>query len=788
MKLPISTGHSREETSWKNQEVTWEKLCSKLSKPVVTNETYAEYAAMTKDNQLSIKDVGGFVGGTIRGGRRVLNSCVARSLITLDVDQCSTDFIEQVQLMYGCAMVIHSTHKHSVLTPRYRIIIPMSREVLADEYEAIARKVAGNINIETFDPTTFQPERLMFWPSVSKDVDYVFNLQDGEWLDPDKILDEYKDWRDMSEWPLSKKAEALRKKGLGKQENPLEKSGQIGVFCRAYGIDAAINKFLKDIYLKTDHDERWTYAHGSTAAGVIGYDDLFTYSYHSTDPTMGRLCNSFDLVRIHLFGSLDSDVDKDKNIDKIPANKKPSFIKMLEMMSRDGLVKKTGLTEQLRAANEAFGDMDLDWTEELECDKKGGVLPTTANLVWILNHDENLKNNLSYDEFSKRQILQRDLPWRRVEWHSRDLTEVDEANYRNYFEKNYKIVNASKVKDAIDIVIRQNAFHPVRDYLKTCVWDKVERLDTLLIDQLGAEDTPYVRAVTRKTFVAAVKRVYEPGCKYDTVLTLIGSQGLGKSRLIGSMGRQWFSDTFGSLHNNAAMENIQGVWIMEVGEMAGLKYADVEAIKLFFGKREDRFRVAYGKKTESFARQGIFIASTNEDMPLRDQSGGRRFWLVKLYKKMGDNLSEELVDQLWAEACYRYVQGESVFLDDNMESVAKGIQHSHTESDDRKSMIEHYLETLVPINWEAIPHYERQLIDDKDRTHIMERVTVEDIWFDVFKGTAKEMTPFMTKFIRNIMNKMSGWETKMFTIKNKTFRGWIRGGGVFSTAAIEEKV
>lgn len=794
-KLTISTGKSRSELTWKNVTLTWEKLCDQLRTPKRTSETYVQYLAMTKDQQVAVKDVGGYVGGTIAGGRRVIGSCMSRSLLTLDVDAGTTAFMEQVCMLYGCTLCVTSTHKHSVLTPRYRLLIPLSREVLTDEYEAIARKVAGNIGIELFDPSTFQPERLMFWPSCSKDAEYVFEVQDGDvdeedggngWLDPDKVLDEYGDWRDMSEWPVSKKSDEELGRKRGKQENPSEKGGMIGVFCRAYGVEAAIEKFLSDVYIKTDKDNRYTYALGSTSAGVVVYDDLFTFSHHGTDPTMGRLCNSFDLVRIHKFGLLD-----DENKD-LPANKRPSFLKMVDLISKDPNVSKQSVSEQLRELTDLFNDGDdLDWTGKLETDKKGNVLPTIDNLIVVLEYDPNLKDILSYDDFDKRPVLRKSLPWREVgvKW-GNDLIDADDANFRAYMEKVYGVSNSSKVKDAMDVVIRRNTFHPVRDYLKSIVWDGIERVDKTLVKWLGAEDTDYVRAVTRKTLVAAVKRVFEPGCKFDTMLTLQGAQGLGKSRWIKALGGKWFSDTFGSLANNKAMENIQGVWLMEIGELAGLKLAEVNAIKLFMASPQDRFRVAYGKRVETFPRQCIFIGTTNDDSPLHDQSGGRRFWIVRVTKKMREEPTKREVDQLWAEACHWYAQGEEVYLDDTIEEAAKEIQDQHTEKDERISAIMAYIDMQVPMKWEDMDRSDRQyfmageydVVGHPEKT--MDRVTLEDIWFDVIRGSIKDMTQFNTKFIRNIMNRMPGWEKNYFTYKNKGYRGWIRLGGVWDKRVV----
>ena len=780
----MSTGHSREETKWKNQEITWDKLVARLNRPTVTKETYARYITLSKDSQMVIKDVGGFVGGTVVGGNRVIGSVSTRQVITLDVDLTSGEFVDNVRMMYDNAFVIHSTHKHSPVTPRYRLIMPLNREVLPDEYEAIARKIAGNIDIESFDPTTFQVERLMFWPSHSIDGQWIFHEQKGNWIDADAILNEYDDWRDTSEWPISERAKKLVRKGISKQEDPCSKKGQIGVFCRAYTIEEAIEKFLPEVYIATDHEDRWTYAPGSTSGGMITYENMFSYSHHSTDPTMGRLCNSFDLVRIHLYGELDKDAKDDT-----PANKRPSYMKMMELMQGDGKTKKTGLLEKIKIAQGEFGESgefnneDYDWMEKLETDKKSTVLPTITNLVIILRNDPNFKDILAYDAFENRPFLKRDLPWRKIDKFSKWLGDSDDSSFAEYFERVYKISNEKKMLHALDIVIMGNKVHPVREYLESIEWDGKPRLERLLIDKLGAEDSEYVREVTRKTLVAAVTRVYEPGCKYDYVLTLKGSQGLGKSRLINQLAGMWYSDTFGNLSTNQAMENIQGVWIMEIGEMAGLKKAEVELIKLFISKQEDRFRAAYGHRLTTYARQSIFIASTNDDTPLRDATGGRRFWIVPVTQKWRGELKTEERNQLWAEACYYYAQGEKLYLTEEVEEIAATIQMENTEYDERTTVIAEYLERLLPANWDDMLPYDRiQFYNTPEDdglyakgTVLRDRVQVADIWIELMRGRNQDMTPFNTKFIRTIMNKMPGWES--FQYRDKFYgnnRGWRR--------------
>lgn len=780
-KIWISTGASREEKSWKNVEVSWEKLVERFKSVKVTGETYAAYLTMTKDQQQVVKDVGGFVGGIVSGGRRKKNSVTARYLITLDIDSAPADWWDDLTMFYPNEMLMYSTHKHSSEAPRWRLIMPLSREVLSDEYEAIARKVAGNLGIEHFDPTTFQPERLMFWPSRAMDGEHECFRQEGKWLDADAVLNEYADWRDSSQWPISEKAKQLIRRGIDKQEDPLTKGGMIGVFCRTYGIEAAIEKFLGDVYEKTDVEDRWTYVMGSTFGGMMVYDDKFTFSHHSTDPSGGRLCNAFDLVRIHLYGDLDLD-------DGIPANKRPSYVKMTDMISKDELVKRGVVSEQVRNATRDFNDLlglnegaeeeNLDWTSKLDVDKKGNVLNTIGNVVLILNNDERLKGGLAWDDFAKRALVMRDLPWRlKGDKFSEGLSDSDDPGYRNYLEAVYKVNVASKVKDAIELVIHQHSFHPVRNWLEGFKWDGKKRLDTLMIDYLGVEDSVYAREVTRKTLIAAVARVYEPGIKFDHVLLLIGPQGIGKSRMVSKLGGKWYSDTFGNLQTNSAMENIQGVWIMEIGELAGLKKHEADVIKLFIAKGEDRFRVAYGKRVDTFPRQCIFIGTSNDYEPLKDQSGGRRFWPLQCTKAL--YIGKEEIEQVWAEALVVYKRGEVIYLDKEIEGMAKEVQSEYTEYDERSGLIADYLNRKVPANWYDLSTYDRVAFLQGDETvgnpdMLRDRISVPEIWFELMKGTQKDMSTYNIKYIRTIMNNMKGWERKLIRVKGyDTQRGWV---------------
>lgn len=246
--LKIATGRSRKEKTWKNQEITWNQLIKKLRTTVTTRETMAEYKSMSKDKQSEVKDIGGFVGGEVKDGRRLNGNVVSRSMLTLDLDYANADFWGDFTMLNDQAACVYSTHKHTEKSPRLRLIIPLKRNVSPEEYEAIARRIAFENDIEQFDDTTYQPARLMYWPSTSKDGMYLFESQEGDFLDPDKVLKQYRDWKDCSTWPESSRVHVQHKKLADKQGDPLQKDGLVGAFCKAYSIHEAIATFLSDVY------------------------------------------------------------------------------------------------------------------------------------------------------------------------------------------------------------------------------------------------------------------------------------------------------------------------------------------------------------------------------------------------------------------------------------------------------------------------------------------------------------------------------------------------------------
>lgn len=754
-ELSIATGTSFKTVLWSNQTILWSELVEKLTTETKTPYTHKEYRALPKLEQLKVKDNGGFVGGILRGGKRHPQNVELRQVIALDLDIAYSTLWDDAISLYPNAMVLHSTHSHTPEVPRFRLVIPLSRPTKPDEYEAVARRVADSFGIHYFDDTTFQVNRLMFWPATPIDMEFYSRVQDGPWLNPDEILATYDNWTDIQEWPRNEAVEHAIDLDIAKQEDPETKPGIIGAFCRAYSISEAIEAFIPDVYIKVN-DERYTYSKGSTAGGVIVYNDKFSFSHHGTDPATSRLCNSFDLIRIHKFGhyDLNSRAKRDST--------KKSFKKMEELILQDTNVKKQIINE-----NADLTFTDLKWVEELDIDRSGKYVSSARNINNILLKDETLKDAFAFNRFDGRIYMQRSMIWRDID-KPEPMKDLDLAGLRNYLDVVYNIVSSSKIEDAVHLEAERNAFHPIIDYITSLEWDGKPRVDTLFQNYFGAPENIYVVEAARVFVTAAIARVFEPGVKFDLVVTIIGSQGTGKSTFFKKLGRDWFSDTFTTFQGKEALEQLRVVWILELAELSGLRKADLETVKQFISKSEDIYRPSYGRVVETYPRQCVIVGTTNEDDFLQDPTGNRRFIPIESYVNeptlsIFRDLTEDEVDQIWAEAYNLYCEGQALIMSPRADALAKIEQARHTEQDERMGLVIDYLDTLLPDNWDNLDIYDRRDYLNtpglrEKGIHKRESVCVAEIWCECFNRNKDDMTRYNTKDINGILRKLPDWQ------------------------------
>lgn len=767
--IMITTGASRKAAVWNPQRLLWSEFVEKISHPVRSTETLSEYLRLPKSKQDELKDVGGFVGGAFKGTRRKSDSVTGRDIITLDLDSIppnQTNTVLQRLSALGCGYAVYSTRKHEEQRPRLRAIFPLDRTCTVDEYEPIARKLAQLIGIEFCDPTTFQASRLMYYPSVSSDSQYVYVYEDKPMLSADGMLSMYGDWRNVKEWPEVPNAPQARVKLAQRQGDPTAKKGVVGAFCRTYNVYDVIDRFIRGIYTPCD-DGRYTYAEGSTTGGAVVYDNgNFLYSHHATDPAGGKLCNAFDLVRLHKFGYLDDDAK-----DGTPTNKLPSYTEMCKLAVSDAAVSALLNKERYDKATAEFSEPAKDtgeWMAKLAISpQSGAVAKTVDNILIILNNDPLLKDKMIYDEFSNLVLVTGSLPWDNSN-ERRRWSDTDDAGVRYYMEKTYAITGKEKIIDACALAVKHNRIDEVKDYLASLKWDGTKRLDTALIDYLGADDSAYTRACTRKTFVAAVARAMTPGCKYDIMLTLGGPQGIGKSTFVRIIGKQWYSDSLTTFEGKEAAEMLQGVWINEIGELSGMNRSEVSAVKQFLSKSEDIYRVPFSRRTSSFPRRCIMIGTTNNTEYLRDRTGNRRFWPIdcavsKPSKSVFTEL-EPVVDQLWAEAVVYWQMGEKLYLSNTAAEQAVKAQEEHMEVNAREGIIQEFVSRKVPVDWNKRSLQQRRVFwanefgqtEKSDELVKRDKICALEVWCEALGGDVKLLRKSDTREINDILSSIKG--------------------------------
>lgn len=803
-KINVVVGNSRKATVWNPLTLTVSELYTRLETPMRGTETLAEYLSMSKADQDTRKDIGGFVGGRLNGQRRKADAVLDRSIVTLDFDNVKpygTDEIISTLDGAGYGYCVYSTRKHRPEAPRLRIVVVTDRDMTVDEYDAVSRRLAADIGIAMADPTTFEANRLMYWPSCSADGEFVFRYKDAAFLSVDATLARYTDWHDWSERPQVPGATNYQKLAV-RQGDPEAKAGLIGAFCRVYDIYGAMAAFLPGIYEPVDNDpNRYTYLNGSTTGGAIVYENgKFLYSHHATDPCGGKLVNAADMVRLHKFGHMDANAALET-----PTNKLPSYKAFLEFAAADSEVSTLMIRERYEAGQQEFAGLMQGagagsannptptegedgsaedpnaWMIGLQTSQTGAIKPTIDNIRIILDNDPLLKGKFALNKFAGRGEVLGPLPWE-ASGKRRMWSDTDTNGLYWYMEKRYDITKRGNIDAALDIHASTHAFNDVQDYIEGLVWDGTPRLDTLFIDYLGAEDNEYIRAVCRKSFTAAIARAMEPGCKYDNMLILCGRQGIGKSTLLDKMSRGWFNDSIRTFEGKEASELLQGVWLVEVAELDAFRRTDVARIKQFLSLRADRYRAAYGRNVKESPRCCAFFGTCNQMDFLQDMTGNRRFWPVdvgftiepgseKTHRpNVWQDLTDDVIAQIWAEAKARWQTGEKLYLSGEVELQAQEMQERHREASPKEGMIADFIAREIPVDWQKWPIDRRrdwwaQATHGEVETVKRDRISAIEIWCELYNGNQKDLKQTDTREINNILGRLSNTERANSSIR-----------------------
>ena len=752
--LAIAYGNSRQAKNWVNKTIRYEDLKERLKVTIRTAESAEEYAKMSKAQRDAAKDHGGFVGGVLKGGRRKVDAVELRSMIALDGDRIDKAFLDAYEQNAPYTSCLYTTHSSTEMNPRVRLVFPLLRDVTSEEFVAVSRYLAQMLGIDFFDECSYQPNQLMYWSSSPQNGVFVFKEVEKEWLDPDAILSAHPEWTDPTRLPTSSRESKANQVTQQKVQDPLEKEGTVGIFNRVFfPVTRALETFLADIYEPTESESRWHLIASGSIAGVEIKDEKFVYSHHAKDPAYLKLCNAFDIVRVHKFGDLDD---------------KASFRAMCDFAMRQDEVKIVAANERLSEAEKDFAEsVDDEWKKRLQRNKNGVLENNLHNIRLIMENDPYMKN-IVFNQLADGMEIRGAVPWKHPARFWRDADDAQlicyiDASYGSFSQRNYDIAVTKAADD--------RSYHPIKEYFDGLpVWDEMPRVDTVLIDYLGAQDNAYVRAVTRKALCAAYMRIYHPGIKFDYITVLNGNQGIGKSTLIAKLGMEWFADslTLSDMNDKTAAEKLQGYWIHEIGEMAGMRKAELEKVKAFVSRQDDKYRASFGRRVTPHPRQCIFFGTTNsENGYLRDITGNRRFWNVKVTgegRMKPWDLDQETVDQIWAEVIVLSNAGEELFLDHTLEDYARKEQSEAMEQDDREGLVARYLDMLLPETWDTMDvHQRRDYVQDPDgllnAKGTMHRETVSniEIWCECFGKAKEDIKPADSYAISAIMARLPDW-------------------------------
>lgn len=363
------------------------------------------------------------------------------------------------------------------------------------------------------------------------------------------------------------------------------------------------------------------------------------------------------------------------------------------------------------------------------------------NFEIVMDKDSRFAGKIRLNEFAQQPYLYGSVPWEN-ENNCRAWSSHDDSALFSLIQADYGLKSRQDFADALKNVSMRNKFHPVRELLDSLTWDGKEHIRSLLPEYLGAEDSDYTYQVMRLWMLGAVSRVYKPGSKFDYTIILQGSQGIGKSTFLKLMALDdsWFNDSLDSLDSDKAVQSLTGSWIIEFAELKSLARTagGVESVKRFLTATQDKYRIPYERRADTFYRQCVFAGTTNKDDFLQDETGNRRFLIVQTgVKKPSKSLFvPEIMDTIklaWAEAVHIWKNEKpQLILPEAYMQEAKELQEANMADDGKRGIILDYLEGKT-------------------------QVCAREIWFEALKETIPPKN-WQASEINNIVAKIPGWE------------------------------
>lgn len=793
--ITICMFDNRKSGKGKHKTLSIQQLIEDFSQPSVGFETFAEYQALPKAKKDEAKDNGSFIAAQIKSGLRKKENIANRTMLTLDADNAPKDFIERVKKHCPFNWFAYTTRSHSPVNPRWRLVIPFDTPIKVEQYQPLGRWIANTIGMDYFDPTTFEINRIMYLPSVSKDGEYLFEHNDLPFVDVEATLDNYFDWQDVSLWPTHVQEKKLVSATIKKLGNPTEKDGVVGAWCRTYSILDVFAMMPEQYRIEetTGGNQRVSYVHGTSSNGIVIYDDEngnFAYSHHATDPIAGQTVNAYDLYRLAMFGDLDADAKFDTPLSKLPSSKAMQTFaqkdqsvaaelhrfQQQQTMDAFASIETATMQAQTIEDEEEKAKAETLWYSMLERDGNDKLTNTRNNAVHILTYDKTVAAKPRFNLLSQVQEAHlgdgRIEPWQ--DHHSISATTKICLQYQCNISKQY-------VHETLMNIAQDDKYHPVQDFLQTLEWDGVPRAETMFIDHLGVKDDIYARETALSFLYGSIERVFNAGAKFDYMPILVGGQGIGKTEFVKMLSNGWHS-SIEDLDMKQAFEQTAGAWIVEMSEMSATKKHDIELLKKFITDTKVTFRKAYAQNQSEILRTFTLIGTSN-DLSLNDNTGNRRFLPLHCTKRLDFQEFEEAVPQIWAEAfTYWKEKGRKFFvLSREAQAIAEEHQENASEPDVWEETIYVWLRQEAPVN-----RYTDNSEFDEGGYEYRDRVSFEEIYVDCLKGRMKDIKPIERKRINNIMKGFDGVSDKKTVRFGKTNKqGWTIDKDVFYDGLID---
>ena len=675
-----------------------------MKQGVMTGEKFTEMLKSPKDS----KDTTAIFWGELKDSQRRKGNVLSKSALALDADNADQALPFLVSMVLGeFEYYLHSTYSHSAEQSRYRVIIPLAESVSPEQYTFMVEVLATMLGRDQFDMTCSEPSRLFYAPATQDRELYEYEVNTGALFDFDtaEMMNFVFDPAEAVEL-----AEPVAPEEEKEYPHASDIEGTVGDFNRAYedDLDAVIEAYNLP-YEPSEDPLKWKLVGSHSAPGLHALDQGYFYSHHATDPAHGMRLTAFDLVSVHNFQGDEVKAKKCVNsdprlvqaaVEKAKTEAQSAFTAIDAPVSG---AEVSGVESEDVSPSEGF-DYGAVISRMTGWNKRTSSFKATpANLEVLSNCDPTLQS-IAYDELLQDVSFTAKTPWGEPAGTYIERPQIS-ALYL-HLTRHYPIdLSRSMVEVLVDGRSTVNRFNPVRDYLDSLQWDGVERLSSALP---GVVENEYTAMVARKCLAAAVARVYEPGIKWDHIMVIQGTQGLGKTYWIEKMSRG-FSSQLGNVSSADTVRTLHQSWISVSDECSAFSKGGFAEWKDFITRTSDDYRLPYDKRSHSRKRAQVIWATTNdEDFIPESEQGTRRFLVVKATEKVDfSKMTDEYIDQVWAEAKHLYLSGEKLYLTDEENQLAEAVREQFTGHDGLVGTIEAFISSPIAPKWDVMSTQQR---------------------------------------------------------------------------------